>query len=159
MPSTKRIALIAFVVGLALGGGLVATVTPTDSGAIDPERPPHTIASGTGCVGDPGGWAGVTAAERGRTVAVNLTVAHAPEEATETRFTHAGDGRYLFALTTTDDGKAGSPDCRTGTTTELVATLPNDFESVTVVRDGETLATVENPEDGLAFRTLNATAR
>jgi hypothetical protein len=156
MLSVRTVALLAFVVGLVLGGAVVAATVPDGPGDVDPDSPQYSIASGTGCIGDTGGWAGVVSEDRGRTVAINLTVAHDADRNTETRFTHAGDGRYLFALTTTDDGKAGSPDCPAGTTTELVATLPTDFESVTVVRDGETLATVENPEDGVSFRTIEA---
>lgn len=147
MSSTRALVLVTFAIGLVVGAAVGVALVPSGPAPIDPDNPQYSISSGTGCIGEPGGWYFTSNAERGRLLVVNVTVPHEPEEDVETRFTHTGDGRYQFVVSTTDGGKAGSPDCPTGTTTELAATIPQDYESVTVVSDGEVLTTIESSSD------------
>lgn len=147
MPSARAIALGTFVIGVVVGIAVGVAMVPTGPSPVDPDNPQYSIASGTGCISETGGWYVTSSVDRGRLLIVNVTVAHPPDKDLQTTFSHTGDGRYQFVLTTTDDGKSGSPDCRTGTTTELSATIPQDFESVTVVYDGDVLTTIEQPAD------------
>ncbi|MFB6096647.1 MAG: hypothetical protein ABEJ74_04600 [Haloferacaceae archaeon] len=142
MVSTRAIALLTFALGLVVGIAVGVAMVPTGPAPVDPDDPQYSIATGTGCIGDPGGWYFTSNVERGRLLVVNVTVPHAPDEDVTARFDHTGEGRYQFVLTTTEGGKAGSPDCPTGTTAELGATIPREFQSVTVVYDGDVLTTI-----------------
>jgi hypothetical protein len=159
MVSLRTAVVVAFVAGLAVGGLAVTAVAPTERN-LDPESPPHSIATASGCLPDAypdvGNWAFTTSSDEGRLMVLNLTVPHPPNRTVETDLDYDGDGRYRFSIRTVDVETAGTPDCPTGSTVELSATFPAGFESVTVVRDGETVTTVENPPDtGPTLRWLN----
>jgi hypothetical protein len=152
MVSVRVAVLVAFLGGLVVGGLVVGATTP-QAGAIDPDDPPYSVATGTGCIDDPGGWAFTTPTQRGHVAVVNLTVAHGPGERVETALTATGDGRYRFVVTPVTTDKRGSPDCPTGSTVEFGGTFSADFRSLTVVFDGRTVGTV-SAEDGPAYRPL-----
>ncbi|MFA9516908.1 hypothetical protein ACERIT_06780 [Halopenitus sp. H-Gu1] len=156
MPSNRTIGIVglAFLIGLVVGGVGVSAVLPVDSGSVDPDRPPYSISSGTGCIEQSDDWAFTAPVDPGessdRTFLVRASIEHDQSRELDARLEHAGEGRYLFVLTTGQAEKSGTPECSDGvygSTVDLAATLPGDFESVTVVFDGEQVATIENPGD------------
>lgn len=153
MVSVRFALVAAFLAGLVVGGVVVGASIPQDR-AVDPANPPYSVATASGCIDEPGGWAFTTPVDRGQLVVVNLTVAHAPGLSVETALTRTGQGRYRFAVTTVSADKQGSPDCRTGSTVEFGGTLPADVASVTVVYDGRTVGTVR-PGDAPAYHPLD----
>lgn len=151
---TIGIAVLAFLIGLIVGGVGVSAVLPVDTGSVDPDRPPYSISTGTGCIEQSDDWAFTSPVDPSeasdRMVLVRASIAHNPDRDLDVRLEHAGEGRYLVVLTTTQAEKTGTPECPDGvygSTVDLAATLPGDFESVTVVFDGEQAATIENPGD------------
>lgn len=157
MPSTRAVGLaaVAFLAGVAVGGVAAVALTPADGGTVDPANPRYSISTGTGCIEQADDWAFTapvgSSDDADRVFLVNASVAHAPDRDLDARLEYAGEGRYLFVLTTSAaDAKSGTPDCSEGTygsTVELAATLPGDFESVTVVYDGTRVGVVENSDD------------
>lgn len=164
---SRRVAL-GFVLGV-LVGVVVGVGIPTPGAASTPvSTPTLSTASATGCVEggvEAGGWVGqMPAGGNARTVAVNYTVPHdAADVNVSGSLTRQGQtGDYVLALTTTpvaDSAKGDPPEnCQPRTKMEAVAALPNDFETLTVVVNDETVTEVRNSESSASFRVLNATA-
>ncbi|MDG5775757.1 hypothetical protein VB773_17050 [Haloarculaceae archaeon H-GB2-1] len=159
MVSRRTAVVAAFLAGLAVGGLAVTAVVPTER-SLDPESPPHSIATASGCLPDSypdvGNWVFTTSSDDGELMVLNLTVEHPPNRTVETDLSYVGNGSYRFSIRTVEAEKAGTPDCPTGSTVELSATFPDGFDSVTVVRDGEEVTTVQDtPDSGPTLRWLN----
>jgi hypothetical protein len=170
--STLRLVAV-FVAGVVVGGVLVGTGTlpfggpPGDAPADrtpDPDSPPYGVATGTGCVPTADantGWLHEVASGSSRALTANLTVAHAPGETVNATFGAIGDGVYRFRVDVVDAERAGGePDCTTGSTVDLGASIPIEYDRVDVVVDGRTVGAVANDGDTTAeLRTFawNAT--
>lgn len=148
------IAVLAFLVGLLVGGIGVSVLLPVDAGNVDPDNPPYTISTGTGCIDQTDDWAFTAPVDPSedvdRTFLVRASITHDTNRQLDTRVDHAGEGRYLLVLTTTQAEKTGTPECQDmvyGSTVDLAATLPSKYETVTVGFDSNQIATVENPHD------------
>lgn len=156
MPSNRAIVIVvfAFLSGLIVGGVGVSAVLPVDTDGVNPDNPPYSISTGTGCIEQSNDWVfsapvtQITGSDR--TFLLRASIPHDYNRALEGRLEHGNAGRYLFIMTTTHAEKTGPAECANGvygSTVELAATLPGDFESVTVVFDSNQIATVENPHD------------
>jgi hypothetical protein len=162
-PSSVGIGLIVGVVaGLVIGVVLASAGIPAIGGppggtgtgdGPDPADPPGSLSTATGCVpgADVGtGWAHEVASGDSRTFTANVTVAHDARETVNASFETIRPGEYAFRVDVVEGGKGGSPGCATGSTAQVAASLPVEYESVTVVVDGETIATVANDGDTIA---------
>ena len=136
------------LVGLLLGGLGALAVSGPPTASIDPANPPATIQTGTGCVPERNvgtGWSYQVASGDTYTVTANVTVGHAADESVNGSFERVAPGEYAFRVETVSAGRSGqTPDCPTGSTAQTTASLPNEWRSVAVVVDGETVATVRN---------------
>lgn len=135
--------------GLLIGGfGALAFVGGPPTASIDPANPPATVETATGCVPERNvgtGWSYQVASGDTYTVTANVTVGHAADESVNGSFERVAPGEYAFRVETVSAGKAAQPtDCSTGSTAQMTASLPNDWRTVTVVVDGETVTTVRN---------------
>ena len=119
--------------------------TPDDG--PDPDNPPRSVATGTGCIPPTDadtGWAHEVASGTSRAFTANLTVAHAADETVNVTFEAEGETSYVLAVETVEGRDGGDPDCTTGSTVEAAASLPTAYEQVRIVVDGEQVETVEN---------------
>ncbi|WP_254546066.1 hypothetical protein [Halomarina pelagica] len=161
-----RVALLsAFLVGLLVGGGLVAAFGPSSaeppSAETTGESIPSSISAGTGCLDDTDGWVYRAVDDGSRTFVAHLAVEHDADEDVRAEFRRSAPGAYVLDVWTVPGGKGGTPDCEAGYGTTLTASaaLPLDYDDVRIVVDGRALATFERPEGtGPRVEHLNATA-
>lgn len=139
---------VGLLVGLLLGGLGALAVSGPPTASIDPANPPATVETATGCVPERTvgtGWSYQVASGDTHTVTANVTVGHAADESVNGSFERVAPGEYAFRVETVSAGRSGqSPDCPTGSTAQATASLPTDWRTVSVVVDGETVATVTN---------------
>lgn len=140
---------VGLLVGLLIGGvGGLALLGAPPTASIDPANPPATIQTATGCVPARNvgtGWTYQIASGETDTVTANVTVGHAADESVNGSFERIAPGEYAFRVETVSGGKGGqAPDCPSGSTAQLSASLPTDWDAVRVVVDGETVSTIEN---------------
>lgn len=175
--SSNSSALAVFLAGIVLGGVLgVGFVTVGDEpGTVslappDPDAPPTSASwGGPQCLADTpsnAGWVATGTGANNRFVTVNATIAHdRDEQLAQPRLEVVGDRRYRLVLSVRDaEDETALPDCQVASHVTISASLPTDFQSVTVVVAGQTVRTVEHPESTtLQFYPLadsvNATAR
>lgn len=148
-----------FLVGFVVGTLLVASIfvfIPTEP-SYDPEHPPASIATATGCLPQDDaehGWVHETAVGESRLVSANLSIAHGPDQRIEATFETVGEKRYALRLRTVADpeAKGGAPSCEFGygTTVESSANLPVDFAAFAVVIDGDRVFETSAPEETTA---------
>jgi hypothetical protein len=153
--------LSTFAGGLLVGALATALVlgtlvVPTAGVSV----PSHSTSAGTGCLTgeEPRAWVGQAPSLDHVSVYLgNYSFTHdASSVRIETNLTAVGSGDWRFTMTTVpDDGKPASEDCRPRTTFDAAMALPSDFRTLTVVHDGERVASVENRERA-RFRYLPA---
>jgi hypothetical protein len=173
-PSATPRLVAVFVAGLVVGTVVVATVGAagigfdlssgtTDGPGPDPDSPPTSITTGTGCVPAEAntGWIHEVASGTSRTLTANVTVAHDPGGTVDATFEAVGDGVYRLRVDVVPGETSGTPDCPTGSTVDAAASLPTGYERVDVVVDGRTVGSMPNDGDTTAdLQTFawNATA-
>lgn len=145
-----------FLAGFAIGALLVGSAfafVPTQQ-TYDPQNPPASMATGTGCLPPDDadhGWVHETAAVDTRIVSVNLSVAHSTNETVQSTFETVGEKRYVLRLDVVDDpeAKGGEPSCERGygTTVEASASLPVDFASFALVVQDEQVFEMSAPDE------------
>jgi hypothetical protein len=149
--------VVGLVVGFLLGAGLLiaaSDVRPPDQ-SPDPSNPPVSQTVGSGCVQEEAidtGWAHQVGAGNYRLFTANLTVGHGADQRANASFVTRSPGVYELRVSSTGDGKGTAVDeaqCPTGSTVRVAASLPLDYESVTVVVGGERIATVERSKGTL----------
>ena len=169
--AAPRLAVV-FVAGLVVGSVAVATAGAAGIGfgvldgttdGPDPDSPPTSITTGTGCLPAEAntGWIHEVASGTSRTLTANVTVAHDPGGTVDATFEAVGDGVYRLRVDVVPGETSGTPDCPTGSTVEAAASLPTGYERVEVVVDGRTVGSMPNDGDTTAdLRTFawNATA-
>lgn len=152
--ATRRFPSIvaALLVGLLLGAAIgVTALSPSGvSPPPDPENPPWSYSTATGCVPADhvdSGWLVATTHGNARSVAFNVTVAHDVDEGASVAFRRSAPGRYVLELDSvgTEDGKSdASTDCIHGSTVQGGVGLPTDYDEVAVVYDGVVVRTIRN---------------
>jgi hypothetical protein len=154
-PPVVAALLVGLVVGAVVG---VTALAPADTTPPpDPENPPWSYSSGTGCVPDAtvgSGWLVATTLDDARAVTFNLTVAHDADEEVTVDLRRSAPGDYVVEVETveTTEEKPDPPaDCIHGSTLQGGVSLPVDYDEVEVVYGGTTLRTVEN-DDSTAVR-------
>ncbi|WP_411963671.1 hypothetical protein [Haloferax sp. YSMS24] len=159
MTSYSTTALVAvFVVGVVLGGVVVASVSPTETTV----SPTSSITAGTGCLAAdetaPSSWVVRMPAGEQTSFAFNRTFTHeTPSVRIDGSVETVADGEYVYRLTTSpdeDSEKTPSDDCTPRTTMDAVVTIPSDYETFTVTFDGEEMVTFENDGSNPVYRTL-----
>ncbi|KAB1196057.1 MULTISPECIES: hypothetical protein [Haloferax] len=159
MSSYSLTALVAvFVVGVVLGGASVAFVTPTETTT----SPTSSISAATGCLAPdetaPSSWVVRMPAGEQTTFAFNRTFTHeTPSVRIDGTVETVADGEYVYRLTTgpdEDSQKPPSDDCTPRTTMDAVVSIPSDYESLTIVFDGEEMVTIENDGSNPLYRPL-----
>lgn len=159
MPSRTALAA-GFLAGVLVGG----TVAVAAVGLVPADRvasPSLSYTTATGCVDDAppsSGWVGTVPVDDVVAVPFNATLVH-DEPAILVNGTLDGDGgRYVLTFTVAPDTEAserkGDPpaDCQPRTVVEGAASLPADYERLTVVVDGTTVATFEPDRTGATYR-------
>ncbi|WP_423745834.1 hypothetical protein V5735_07740 (plasmid) [Haladaptatus sp. SPP-AMP-3] len=160
---------LGLVVGLVLGSAGSSLFSFPANARNGVEIPSESLvtATGTGCSAtvDTGGWVGQQPIHDVVAVSFNDTIAH---EATaidvNATLDSGADGDYFLRIDTSPDhaasAKKGSPDdCQPRTTIDAAVTVPRDYDTITVVIDGETVTTVENDGSSFArYRPVNGTA-
>ena len=154
---------VAFVVGLAVGAAAVAGV-----GALIPvdetRSPTASMTTSTGTVAEnatlPDSWIAQVPAGDASLVVLNYTYTHAePSLDHRVAVEKSGPGAYVVNVSATpaDDGKDDpSAGQVPGTHVEAVASLPSDYDSVTVRFDGRNLGTFPNLGSSVEFHPVNA---
>lgn len=158
--STLALLVLAFLLG-AVVGPAIGPLVPGDAGADRgpaPESPPYSLSyGGSQCLADAvrpnGGWVHEMAAGYSYAITVNATIPHGRGETVAANVSRTAPGAYEIALGADDGGanasKTPSAGCRVGTTVDLAASLPTEYDRVDVTVDGRTVLTVEN-EDTVA---------
>lgn len=145
MVETRRL-LAVFVLGLLVG---VAATTAAGLGfqqSLGVEVPSASVSGDCGSTTEGTGWAAQVPNEGYATILLNRTIAGPVANATL-------DGEADFRLTIRTAG-TGS-----GCHYEAAVTLPDEFDSLTVVHDDRTVLTIRNEEGQSArFWRLNDTA-
>ena len=164
MSRSSTLTLVAvFVVGLLIGGAAVAgvgTTLPTD----ETRSPTASMTTSTGTVPEnatlPASWIAQVPASDESMVVLNYTYTH--EASSLDHRIAVGEtapGEYVVNVSATpvDDGKADPPAGQVSRThVEAVASLPSDYDAVTVRFDGRDLATLSNPGSSIEFHPVNA---
>ncbi|GKZ13952.1 hypothetical protein [Haladaptatus sp. T7] len=172
--TSRRVLVGTLTLGLVVGlvvGSAGSSLFESPAGARNGvEIPSESLvtATGTGCSAtvDTGGWVGQQPIHDVMAVSFNDTIAH---EATvidvNATLESGADGDYFLRIETSPDpatsAKKGSPpdDCQPQTTIDAAVTVPRDYDTITVVIDGETVTTVENDGSSFArYRPVNGTA-
>ena len=164
MNQSSTLTLVAvFVVGLLIGGVAVADVGArilTD----ESRSPTASMTTSTGTVAEnatlPASWVAQVPAGDESMVVLNYTYIHeVPSLDHRIAVEETAPGEYVVNVSATpgDDGKADPPEGQASRThVEAVASLPSDYDAVTVRFDGHDLATLSNPESSIEFRSVNA---
>lgn len=154
--STLAFVALAFLLGAAVGPA-IGPLSP-DAGADrspDPEAPPYSLSyGGSRCLADEvkpnGGWVHEVAVGYSYAITVNATIPHDRGETVAANVGQVVPGTYEIAFRTGDGGgnasKTPSAGCRVGTTVDLAASLPTEYERVDVTMDGRTVLAVENED-------------
>lgn len=157
LPTVLLGALVGVLVGALLVAGAGAWILPTDRVA----SPSSSMATATGCRPNPtaGGWVGHVVVGDHAVVVFNDTLVHdAPALDVRATLSDAGNGRYVYAITTSPatDGKEGQPpgDCRPRTTVDASVTLPSWFDALTITVDGRPVASVSSTDATPSFRAV-----
>ena len=154
---------MAFIVGLLIGAAAVAGVgatLPTD----ETRSPTASMTTSTGSVAEnatlPASWIAQLPAGDDPVVVLNYTYTHeAMSLDHRIAVEETAPGEYVVNVSATpaDDGKADPPAGQVPRThVEAVASLPGDYDTVTVRFDGRDLATLSNPGSSIEFRSVNA---
>lgn len=160
MTSTRSTTLLAavfvagLVVGLLAGGALLGNVVGAGSASVDPADPPWSVSEGVGCASDharnASGWLVETNARDGTAFAFNRTFADTGGVEIDLR-SSPETRSYTLVVTTGGDrvSKPGTPpaDCQPATSVQASVTLPDDYATFSVVRNGETVVRVRNSGD------------
>ena len=159
--STTLVAV--FVVGLLIGGAAVAGVgatIPTD----ETRSPTASMTTSTGVVAEnatlSASWIAQVPGRDDSAVVLNYTYTHeAPSLDHRIAVEETAPGEYVVnvSVTPANDGKADPPAGQISHThVEAVASLPSDYDTVTVRFDGRDLTTLSNPGSSVEFRSVNA---
>jgi hypothetical protein len=158
------------VIGLVVGSGgssLVGLSTNTmDGGEIPSESLVTATGSGCSATVDAGGWVGQQPIHDVMAVSFNYTVAHETTAIdVNASLEPSPNGDYFLRIETSPDrevsAKKGSApeDCQPRTTIDAAMTVPRDYDTITVVVDGERVAAIENTDSSFArYRSLNGTS-
>lgn len=117
----------------------------------------------TGCAdgNDSQPWVGQTAALEYRHIEFqNYSFTHNETNIeVQSNLSEQSDGQWQLAFTTQPESPSKNTDsnCLSRTMLSASATLPSDFETVTIQSDGETLTVGQNSQDRPQFRYLNVT--
>lgn len=148
--------VIALLVGIGIGAGVAFVLTPTEQSA----SPSYATQSGTGCSEGqpPSGWIGQLADDDERYVLVNVTFVHETAGLDLSYdLAEVSQGTYRFAITSTPTTAKGEPpsDCQPRTTLQASISLPDDFDTLEITRDGDRITTVRNTGESFpSFRVL-----
>lgn len=153
--------VVGLLVGLLIGGfGALAFAGGPPTASVDPANPPATVETATGCVPErtvDTGWSYRVASGETDTLTANVTVGHAADQSVNGSFERVAPGEYAFRVETVSAGKTARPtDCSTGSTAQVTASLPTEWQSLAVTVDGETVTTVVN--DGQTTAELHTFA-
>lgn len=157
MAELSRAVAVAFALGLIVGavGGVSFTgeSSPSDPGP-DPESPPYSLSTSSGClnVRPHAGWVHEVAAGDSFAVTLNATVVHERSRTVVANVSRLAPGSYRIDLRTVADDrdspngiqKSPPDDCQVATDLTLGASLPTDYQEFEVTVDGRTILTVEN---------------
>lgn len=162
MNDSLRLA-VAFAVGLLLGAAAVAggaALIPTD----ETRSPAASMTTATGTAAEdaalPPSWIARIPASGESLVVLNYTYTHDdPSLDHRVDVGETSPGAYVLNVSAApaDDAKADPPAGRIPRTrVEAVASLPSDYDAVTVRFDGRDLATLRNPGSSVEFHPVTA---
>jgi len=145
MAETRRL-LAVFLVGLLVGVAATAAAGLGFQQSLSVSVPSVSVTSGCGEPTDATGWAAKVPNQGYETVLLNRSI-----EGPIANTTLTGEGDYRLTLMT----ERVEPGCHY----EAALTLPNEFDSLTVVHDDREVVSIRNREDTNArFWRLNESA-
>ncbi|WP_231184458.1 hypothetical protein [Haladaptatus sp. DYF46] len=157
---------LSLVVGSAGPSLFGLSANATDGVGLPSES--LVTATGTGCSAavDTGGWVGQQPVHDVMAVSFNDTFAHETTAINvNASLEPSANGDYFLRIETSPDRAASAKkgpapeDCLPRTTIDASMTVPRDYDTITVVADGERVTTIENTDSSFArYRSLNGTS-
>lgn len=171
--TTRRVIVGTLVAGVVIGlvvGSAGSSLFGTPADASDASIPSESLvtATGTNCSAtvDAGGWVGQQPIHDVMAVSFNYTIVHdATAIDVNASLEPSANGDYFLRIETSPDRdasakKGSAPEgCQPRTTIDASVTVPRDYDTITVVIDGEQVTTIENTDSSFArYRQLNETS-
>lgn len=159
--------VVGVVIGLVIGSAGPSLFGLAGAGASTPTES-LSFSSGTGCGPAPQstGWVGQQPIHDVMAVSFNYTVAHETTAVdVNASLDPSANGDYFLRIETSPDRAASAkkgpaPEgCQPRTTIDASMTVPRDYDTITVVVDGERVTTIENTDSSFArYRPVHGTS-
>lgn len=148
MSRTLPSLLLGVLIGVLLAALVLPFVgSPTTAGVTVPS---HSTSAGTGCLTgeEPRAWVLQTdSVDHDSVYLLNYSFTHeAASVVVATNLSERAPGAWVFTMTTEPDEETRTPpdDCQPRTTFDATMAVPQSFDTVRIVHDGETIATVRD---------------